>query len=444
MSSFEGKKDFTVEVQAAIPESINISKTRGIDEALAYLLPLEKSCRVNNDNKNLREINLHLVRLCRELNDWNKLNAVLTLINRRSSQYKTALSSVVTEVMTYIDHTPSLEIKIELIKSLKEMCDGKIYVEAESAHLHFMLAKIYENQGNIPLACDTVQDVHVETYGSLSKKEKGTYILEQIRLNLLRKDYIRTAIHSRKMNLKTIDEIGFEDIKIHYYQMQIEYYTHEKNTWEISQAYFKIASTKGDAYSEIRLQSIQDCITFLLLSKHETAQQEMLFRVKNLLDNGDWKEIKINPLHKEVLTLFTTNEIINTPFPHQDEFLQQENLRRYDFDGNSTKHFLHLTTVRIIEHNIRIVSKYYQRIRLSRLGQLLSLSQETLEFHLSDLSFSGDIVLKIDRPNGIVSFEKKRSAEEILSQWSNDINSMMSLIETTCHLINRENMVYKM
>ncbi len=143
--------------------------------------------------------------------------------------------------MTYIDHTPSLEIKIELIKSLKEMCDGKIYVEAESAHLHFMLAKIYENQGNIPLACDTIQDVHVETYGSLSKKEKGTYILEQIRLNLLRKDYIRTAIHSRKMNLKTIDEIGFEDIKIHYYQMQIEYYTHEKNTWEISQAYFKVS-----------------------------------------------------------------------------------------------------------------------------------------------------------------------------------------------------------
>lgn len=170
----------------------------------------------------------------------------------------------------------------------------------------------------------------------------------------------------------------------------------------------------------------------------------MLQKVKTLLSTGDWKDIKINAIHKQVLNLFTTNEIIITPFSNQDEFLKQENFTRYDFDGTSTKHFLHLFEVRIIEHNLRMIAKYYQRIRLSRLSELLSLSQEVLETHLSALSFSGDIILKIDRPNGIVSFEKKRSAEEVLSEWSSDINQMMSLIETTCHLINRENMVHKL
>lgn len=227
-------------IQAAIPESVSIAQSKGIDEAIALLLPLEKSCRVNNDTKNLREVNLHMVRLCRDMNDWDKLNAVLSLINKRSSQYKTALAAVVTEAMTYLDATPSLDVKIALIKALSDMCEGKIFVEGESAHLHFMLAKIYEDQGNIGLACDTIQDVHVETYGSLSKKEKASYILEQIRLNLLRKDYIRTAIQSRKMNLKTIEEPEFEKIKIQFYQMQIEYYTHEKNPWEICQAYHKV------------------------------------------------------------------------------------------------------------------------------------------------------------------------------------------------------------
>jgi 26S proteasome regulatory subunit N5 len=205
------------------------------------LLPLEKICRVNNDNRSLKEVNLQMVRLCRQFNDWEKLNAVLSLVNKRSSQYKMALTAVVTEVLTYLDATPSLAIKINLIKALIDVCEGKIYVEGESAHLHFMLAKIYETeQNNIPLACDTIQDVHVETYGSLSKKEKAVYILEQIRLNLLKRDYIRTAIHSRKMNPKTLEEDGFEDIKIKYYTMQIEYYTSEKNPWEITQAYFKV------------------------------------------------------------------------------------------------------------------------------------------------------------------------------------------------------------
>jgi 26S proteasome regulatory subunit N5 len=224
----------------AIPESNNIAQSRGLDEAVAYLLPLEKSCRVNNDFKNLREVNVHLVRICRQNNDWEKLNAVLALINKRSSQYKTALSAVVTEVLTYIDSTPSTEVKVALIKALIEVCEGKIYVEGESAHLHFMLSKIYESQGDVGLACDTIQDVHVETYGALSRQEKANYILEQIRLNLLRKDHIRTAIHSRKMNLKTIEEASFEDIKIRYYNMQIEYYTHEKNSWEIANAYLKV------------------------------------------------------------------------------------------------------------------------------------------------------------------------------------------------------------
>lgn len=63
-----------------------------------------------------------------------------------------------------------------------------------------------EAQGDIGAACDVIQDVHVETYGSLTKLEKAEYILEQIRLNLLRKDYVRALIQSRKMNRKIIEE----------------------------------------------------------------------------------------------------------------------------------------------------------------------------------------------------------------------------------------------
>ncbi len=184
---------------------------------------------------------MQLVRLCRQFNDWEKLNSVLALINKRSATNKSTLTAVVVEAMTYLDTTPSIEVKIALIIALKDVCAGKLFVEGESAHLHFMLAKIYEERGDIATACDTIQDVHVETYGSLSKHEKANYILEQIRLNLTKRDYIRTAIHSRKMNLKTIEEEGFEEIKVKYYNLQIEFHTHEKNTWEICQAYHKVS-----------------------------------------------------------------------------------------------------------------------------------------------------------------------------------------------------------
>ena len=183
-----------------------------------------------------------MVRLCREKNDWLRLNSTLTIINKRNALNRGTISAIVSETITYIDSTPSVDTKIELIKTMQIICDGKIYVEGESAQLHFMLSKIYEDQGNIDAACEAIQDVHVETYGSLTRQQKAEYILDQMRLNLLKRDYIRALIHSRKMNTKTIDEAGFEAIKAKFYTMMIEYHSVDKNCWEICQAYYKVIS----------------------------------------------------------------------------------------------------------------------------------------------------------------------------------------------------------
>ena len=46
----------------------------------------------------------------------------------------------------------------------------------------------------------------VETYGSMEKKEKVEFILEQMRLCLAKKDYIRTQIISKKVGHKFFDD----------------------------------------------------------------------------------------------------------------------------------------------------------------------------------------------------------------------------------------------
>lgn len=42
----------------------------------------------------------------------------------------------------------------------------------------------------------------VETYGSMDRHEKVEFLLEQIRLCLAKKDYIRTQIISKKISVK--------------------------------------------------------------------------------------------------------------------------------------------------------------------------------------------------------------------------------------------------
>jgi 26S proteasome regulatory subunit N5 len=47
----------------------------------------------------------------------------------------------------------------------------------------------------------------------MEKREKTDFILEQMRLNLQRKDFIRTQIISRKINTKYFDK---EDVPVLY------------------------------------------------------------------------------------------------------------------------------------------------------------------------------------------------------------------------------------
>ena len=155
----------------------------------------------------------------------------------------------------------------------------------------------------------------METYGALSKKEKAEYILEQIRLNLLKKDYIRALIASRKMNLKTIEEDGFTEVKIKFYTMMVEYHVQDKNVWELSQAYSKLASSSE---TEAQKTALESAIIFLLMSKFDNEQSDMMHRIKLQLTTT-YKDTSLDPLYNAALVFFTTAEIIPSPFAGPDK-----------------------------------------------------------------------------------------------------------------------------
>lgn len=155
------------------------------------------------------------------------------------------------------------------------------------------------------------------------------------------------------------------------------------------------------------------------------------------------KDLDSVPVFKDILTLFSRKEIIGTPFLNQEVFESHPSLDA--FGGAASKAFyINAFHTRVIEHNLRVCAAYYKRISTKRLSELLSLSLDDLERHLGELSTSGDAYVKIDRPIGIVCFRAPRQPEAVLSDWSSDIGKLLTLMETTCHLINRENMVHKM
>lgn len=96
---------------------------------------------------------------------------------------------------------------------------------------------------------------------------------------------------------------------------------------------------------------------------------------------------------------------------------------------------------RVIEHNVRVIAKYYTRIQMSRLTQLLDLTEEETEKYISELVTAKTVYAKIDRPARIVSFAKPRDADDVLNEWSGNMKSLLGLLERIDHLITKEEMM---
>jgi len=58
-----------------------------------------------------------------------------------------------------------------------------------------------------------------------------------MKLVLMREDFVRCQILSRKISRKHLNEKGLEKYKIQYYHYMVAYYVHEKMHFEIAKSY---------------------------------------------------------------------------------------------------------------------------------------------------------------------------------------------------------------
>jgi len=89
------------------------------------------------------------------------------------------------------------------------------------------------------------------------------------------------------------------------------------------------------------------------------------------------------------------------------------------------------------------MAKYYTRITMKRMSELLDLPVEETEEFLSNLVVNKTVEAKTDRPAGIVNFTRSKDPNDILNEWSTHLSSLMQLVNQTTHLINKEEMVHK-
>jgi 26S proteasome regulatory subunit N5 len=81
---------------------------------------------------------------------------------------------------------PTREEKYLLVETIREASEGKMFLEREYSIATRMLCEMLESDGKVDEATKIIQEIQIETYGSLEVIEKVNFILYQMKLVLIR------------------------------------------------------------------------------------------------------------------------------------------------------------------------------------------------------------------------------------------------------------------
>jgi 26S proteasome regulatory subunit N5 len=361
------KSDHLAETTALLPKARAQASSGDIAGAVEELLALEKLSRLHNDLASLQILVVEVLDLLHSHKKYDLLVEHVTILCKRRAQKSQAIAKIVSTAMGFINDCPTEAIRVSLIQALRTVADGRIFLEKERAQLTQMLSQIKEKNGQISEAADILQEVHVETYGAMTKLEKVEYILEQVRLQLAKKDYVRAFITSKKILRRVLEESSFEAVKIKFYKLMIEYDTHENDPLELCRHWQSIFSTKTLSAAE-KMEALQHAMLFAVLAPHSNLQHDMLHKLAQEPLRFDM------PAYEQLMKLFTTSEVIPYPLPVQD-IIVKHSIFAIPQRGVTWLEDLH---TRSTEHNIRVVATHYHRIRLPHLASMIGLSEAVL------------------------------------------------------------------
>merc|ERR1712000_195281 len=449
------EKDFTKEVDTQLLEAEQLAKTN-LQGAVEKLTALEKQTRQASDLASTSRVLVAIVTLCKDAGDWSLMNDQTLVFSKKHSQLKQAITKMVQTVVGFLDDTPDLKTKLSVIETLRTVTEGKIFVEVERARVTKILSDIKKEEGDIEKAKEILCELQVETFGSMSRREKTEFILAQVALCIEAGDWAQAGILARKISTRylsrkpekkkargeeVVEEVEDDttDLKLRFYEQQVQLAKHDDKYLEACKHYRQVLDTEAVEEDPAKLHPVlQRIVYFVILAPHDNEQHDLLHRI-----HKDTRNAKI-PLEAELLKLFTVHELMR--WPEVAEKFGSHLCKTDVFDAKASKEDKARQRwedlrKRVIEHNVRVVAKYYTRIQVTRLTQLLNLTEDETEKYISELVTAKTIYAKIDRPARVVSFAKPRDADDVLNEWSHNMKSLLGHLERIDHLITKEEMM---
>ena len=428
------------------------------DVELKKLIDDEKFTRLENEYEKNRTICKKILETLYGRNDYQNFLKLFEYLTQRKNQSRESIIAMVKYCINEI--LPNLKTQKEscdLLNTLIRVTEGKIFVEYEYSQAIRKMTEIHLMNNEKDEAAKLIQDVQIEAFGSLETEYKIEYILFQMQVLIDKGDYIRTLIVSNKIKRNHLDDEGIELLKIRFFRLMILYYMHEKNYLETSKCYktlYDFIKSINEKLVDVEKKNVEikpKVIDNYIQAKKDNDLQQIFenyilflsicppeLETKNMLNELLIKYKK--DLDKNKTLLYIVEKRLS-----DDIILIDNNLfnRFKDFEiFKKNPELIKLFRKYWIQHDLSIFEKFFAKVHIQRISKMTLVPDDEIESEIADMVINNYIYARINRIEKIVNFRKETDHHDVLDNFNYDMASLLTKIEETCHIINKEYLKY--
>lgn len=363
------------------------------------LFEQERIARIDGDIKKLEEIQHNIIMSC--TSDDEVIQTLRTLINKRK-QEPDCMKKLIKTVF-------SMNKNVEFLKNLlNRVIEGRIFLEDERIDIAEYIKNTLGN--NISESYGLIKDIPVETFTTISERMRNNFLFEQFRLSLLLKKFEDSELITRRIRKGYLSN---DERKI---------FLNYCILLRIAQSRFIEASTLFLELNEIDesrkyivLGSLYCIISSCLIEERNIVEEktELLKKFRDLKDNDETMRTFLKKFTSDLVIDFNIIDHINEVVSKYEESIDRSILIKS-----------------ITEHNFFVISKFFSKIEISQMSELMNIDENELVLFISEMVNSKFISTKINQVQGLVNFENKK--------WNDSIDNVLDKIVLASYLIHKE------
>jgi 26S proteasome regulatory subunit N5 len=372
---------------------------------MEILLDREREARQTKNHVLMREVMQDIINQCK--NDEEILTMV-KLLGKRKGQLKDSFRWLINHVFSL--KREMYQSQDELLISfcvilLKDVVEGKMYLEEERVEISTLVKELYEHNGDISKALESVFSVPVETFSSLSERRVIVYQLEILRLCIACNDWTRSDIIGKRIRKRYFKENQDKELEVTYYYYMVKVCLGQENFLEASRIYQLLIDEKE-----------QNVILGSFFSILSASKEDMSIYLENKNNNERMRRVLKMFISKEIIGKDEVFDMMWNVIPGIDEYRKWV-VRSVD------------------EHNFEVIGLFFSVINMNDLGMILQCGEDECVEIICSMVNKGTVKCKIDQGRGVLTFTKAEG-EGV------EIGDVLDKIMKANHLIHKENLKY--